>query len=295
MRIYDFIILALCCLFWGANFSISKWMLTDLNLPPFFFACARFSVVAILMAPFLFPLPKKFFLLAMAALSVGAVHLGVLYVGLQTAPASSAAIVSQLLVPFATILSVVFLKEVIGWRRALGIIGALIGVVVLIYDPQNFGLDFGLIFVVLAYLAMAAGSIFIKGVGDVSPWQYLAWMGWLAVFILGAASFLFEENQFALAQQAGWKMGVGVAYTAILTSIFAHGQYYRILQKYDVTLVVPLTLMTPFFGVIIGVVFRGEPIGPKFYLGAILVLLSVYVLAKRGKKPASVIETPHVT
>lgn len=268
---------------------MSKWMLSDLSIPPLFFACARFALVAVLMFPFLFPLPKKLGLLCMAALCVGAFHLAFLYVGLKTAPASSGAIVSQMLIPFATILSVIFLKEKIGMRRGLGISGALIGVVVLIYNPNSLSFDIGLIYVMLAFLSMAIGSILIKGVEDVNPSQYIAWMGVLAVLVLSVMSAFLETDQFVIAKAAGWKMGVGVLFTALLASIFAHGQYFRLLKKYDVTLIVPLTLMTPFWGVVFGVWLRGDPFGLQFVVGAALMLVSVYVIASRSKQAPEII------
>lgn len=283
MRPFDFLALSLCCLIWGGNFVLSKWMLTDLALPPFFFAFARFALVAILMSPFLFPLPKKFGLLCLTALCVGAGHLALLYTGLKTAPASSGAIVAQMMIPFATILSVIFLKEKIGWKRMAGISGALIGVVILLYDPTSLTFDIGLIYVMLAFLLMAIGSIMIKGVGAVGPLQYLAWMGVLALPVLGLSSFLFETNQIELAKAANWKLGVGVLYTAFGASIFAHGQYFRLLKSYDVSLIVPLTLMTPFWAVMLGAFIRGEPLNPRFMIGATLILISVFVIARRQK------------
>jgi O-acetylserine/cysteine efflux transporter len=283
MRPIDFFALSLCCLIWGGNFVMSKWMLSDLALPPFFFACVRFALVALLMFPFLFPLPKKFGLLCLAVLCVGAGHLALLYIGLKTAPASSGSIVAQMLIPFATILSVVFLKEKIGWKRSLGICGALIGVIVLLYDPSSLSFDVGLVYVMLAFLLMAIGSVLIKGVGAVGPLQYLAWMGVLAVPVLALASLLFETNQIELAKAANWKLGVGVVYTALGASIFAHGQYFRLLKRYDVSLIVPLTLMTPFWAVMLGALIRGEPLGPRFLTGAALILVSVYVIARRQK------------
>lgn len=283
MRGLDFLALSMCCLFWGGNFVLSKWMLTDLALPPFFFACTRFMLVSVLMAPFLFPIPKNFGRLCLAALGVGAVHLMFLYTGLKTAPASSGSIVAQMLIPFATILSVVFLKEIIGMRRGLGIVGAFIGVIILIYDPDSLSFDIGLIYVGLAFLIMAIGSVLIKGVGDINNKQYLAWMGVLAVPVLGVTSAVFETDQIALARSAGWEMGVGILYTALLASIFAHGQYFRLLKKYDVTLIVPLTLMTPFWAVTLGVLLRGEPFDMKFITGAVLILGCVYIIARRQK------------
>jgi len=290
MSARDFLIMCLICLIWGGNFVLSKWMLNDLALPPFFFACVRFMLVAVLMAPFLFPLPKKFLRMCLAGLCVGALHLAFLYTGLKTAPAGASAIVSQMLIPFAAVLSVIFLKEKIGLRRGLGITGALIGVCILIYDPGSFSFDVGLVYIVVAFFIIAVGSVLIKGVGAINPLQYLAWMGVLAVPTLGLASFLFESGQFAAAKASGWGLPIGIIYTAIFASIIAHGQYFRLLQTYDVTLVVPLNLMAPFWAVILGIIIRDEPFGFRLVIGAAFILVSVYVIARRQKQtPAELI------
>lgn len=284
MRFLDFFILSLCCLIWGGNFVLSKWMLSDLAFPPLFFAAVRFSLVALLMSPFLFPIPKHFIKLCLAGFFVGALHLAFLYTGLKTAPAGAAAIVSQMMIPFATILSVIFLHEKIGLTRGLGICGALIGVVILMYNPDSMSFDIGLIYVALAFLIVSIGAILIKGVGDISPFQYLAWMGVLSVPALGIGSLILETGQIEAAKAAPIGLGIGVLYTAILASIFAHGQYFRLLKTYDVTLIVPLTLMSPFWAVILGIIIRGEPFGMKLIIGAVLILASVYVIAKRQKQ-----------
>ncbi len=284
MRAFDFFILCLCCLIWGGNFVLSKWMLSDLGFPPLFFAAVRFSLVALLMSPFLFPIPKQFLKLCLAGLFVGALHLAFLYTGLKTAPAGAAAIVSQMMIPFTTILSVMFLHEKIGLTRGLGICGALIGVMVLMYNPNSMSFDIGLIYVAIAFLIVSIGAILIKSVGDIGPFQYLAWMGILAVPTLGLGSLLLETGQIEAAKAAPIELSIGVLYTALLASVFAHGQYFRLLKTYEVTLIVPLTLMSPFWAVILGVIILGEPFGMKLIIGAIFILASVYVIAKRQKQ-----------
>jgi len=72
-----------------------------------------------------------------------------------TFPASPAsAIVGQLGVPIATVLSIVFLGEQVHWRRGLGIALTLAGALVVMWDPKGFAPSVGLIFV-------AAGTILL--------------------------------------------------------------------------------------------------------------------------------------
>ena len=46
-------------------------------------------------------------------------------------------------------------------------------------------------------------------------------------------------------------------------------------------MVVPLTLIQTLFACILGVIFLGEVIYLRYYLGALLIIPCVYVIAKR--------------
>ena len=196
MKLNDFIILMICCLGWGGNFVVTSWALGSHPVPPFMLAATRGSMVVILLSYFLFkPLPKKFGLLLVVCALVGPVHLAFLYIGLQTASATGSSIVAQFFIPMSTILSVLFLKEKIGWVRGSAIVGAFIGVIIMIYDRSSLALDIGLIYVLLAYLALAVASIVMKFVGDI-PWQqYVLWMGFMVMLSMGIASLMFEQGQ----------------------------------------------------------------------------------------------------
>lgn len=284
MTLRDFSILFLCCLFWGVNFVLSKWVIADLQIPPLFFAALRFALVLALLFPFLRPIPSGFTRLLLVGLLVGPVHLSCLYIGLKTATASSASLVAQMLIPFTIILSVLFLKEKIGAARGTAITVAFIGILILILDPSSLRPDPSLLLIGFAYFAVAVASILIKGIGEVSPYSYVAWMAAMAVPLLGGLSFVTETGQWEMARAAGWYLAAALVYVAVLTSIFSHGQYFRLLKTYDVTLVVPITLMAPFWAVMLGVGLRGEPFGPRIIIGGVLILASVYVLARRPSR-----------
>lgn len=214
---------------------------------------------------------------------VGPIHLGFLYTGLQTASASGSSIVAQMLIPFATILSVIFLREKIGWIRGLGIIGALIGTLIMIYEPGALSFDIGLVYIVIAYFSLAVGSILMKIVGDVDWRQYVVWVAIMVFISMGLATTFFETNQAQVWASSKWPLLIAASYAALAVSIVAHGQYFKLIKKYDVSLIVPLTLIMPLFASILGAVFLKETIYMRYYIGAALILPCVYVIAKRGK------------
>ena len=287
MRATDFLLLMLCCLCWAGNLAINAWALGANPVPPFMLAFIRSAIVLIFMSPFLFIKPPKHWvrLLVVCACS-GPLHLAFLYTGLQTASASGSSIVAQMLIPFATILSVIFLDEKIGWVRGLGILGAFIGTIIMIYEPGALSLDIGLFYIVIAYFSLAIASVVMKKVGDVDWKQYVVWVAVMVFISMGSASALFETNQAGVWASSKWPLLIAATYAAIAVSVVAHGQYFKLIKKYDVSLVVPLTLIMPLFASILGVVFLKETIFLRYYIGAALILPCVYIIAKRGKAVA---------
>lgn len=283
MRALDFAILMVCCLGWAGNFVVSAWAVGSNPVPPFMLAAVRAAVVLLVMGYFLFkPRPKKFGLLLIVCACVGPIHLGFLYTGLQTASASGSSIVSQMLIPFATILSMIFLKEKVGWVRGLAIAGAFIGVMVMIYEPGGLKPDIGLLYIMAAYFSLAVGSIVMKRVGDISWQQYVTWMALMVLVTMGIASALFETGHQAVWQGSKVPLLIAAGYAAIAITILAHGQYFDLIKKYDVSLVVPLTLMVPVFACVLGVVFLQETIFLRYYVGAALIFPCVFIIARRG-------------
>jgi len=283
MRAFDFVILMMCCLGWAGNFVVSAWALGNNPVPPFMLAAVRAAIVLLIMGVFLFkPRPEKFGLLLVVCACVGPIHLAFLYTGLQTASASGSSIVSQMLIPFAVLLSVFFLREKIGWIRGLAIAGAFAGVMVMIYEPGGLKPDIGLLYIMAAYFFMAVGSIVMKHVGDVSWQHYVAWMAAMVLVTMGIASFFFETGHQAVWAGSKWPLLIAAGYAAIGVTILAHGQYFNLIKKYDVSLVVPLTLMVPVFACILGVMFLKETIFLRYYIGGALILPCVYIIARRG-------------
>ena len=272
----------LCCLAWAANFVVSAWAVGNNPVPPFMLAATRAAIVLLIMGFVLFkPRPEKFGLLLVVCACVGPLHLGFLYTGLQTASASGSSIVSQILIPFATILSVLFLGEKVGRRRILAIVGAVIGVVIMVYEPGALSFDVGLIYIVFAYFALAVGSIVMKRVGDIDWKQYVTWMAVVVLLIMTPASFFFESGQGEVWAESKLPLLIAASYAAIAITIFAHGQYFTLVKRYDISVVVPLTLMVTVFACILGVIFLKETLYPRYIFGALLILPCVWYIAVR--------------
>ena len=66
--------------------------------------------------------------------------------------------------------------------------------------------------------------------------------------------------------------------------MFGHGVFYNLLQRYDATLIAPLTLLAPLFGVIAGLTVTGDAFGWRLMAGGALTLIGVGIIALRPNR-----------
>ena len=277
----DFSLLFAVCLVWGLNIVVTRWVVADAGVPPIFFAAVRFFGIAALLFWFLRPVPRQFGRLFAIAMCIGAAHFTFLFLGLANAEASAVAVVGQLGVPISTLMSMAFLGETVGWRRGLGIMLAFAGSLLIAVDPDGFSLSIGLIYVVVSAFIGAAGGIMMKQIEPMPALRMQAWVGGLSFLPLFALSAVMESGQLAAFSAGGAGVWAATLFAVVGVSIFGHGSFYTLIKRYDVSLISPLTLMTPIWGVVFGIVLLGEDLTLRLIVGAVISLGGVFVIAVR--------------
>lgn len=284
MGFRDFILLFTVCFVWGLNIVVTRWVVFDAAVPPLFFAAIRFLGVAVLLLPFLRPIPKDLKTLFLISFFIGSGHFALLFLGLANAEASAASIVSQLGVPFATLMSMAFLGETIGWRRGIGIMLAFAGVLLIAVDPDSFSISFGLLYIAGAAFIGAVGGILMKRMEPVSALQMQVWIGVFSFAPLFAVSALLEQGQRGTYMAGGWPVWAATIFAVVGVSVFGHGAFYHLIKKYDISLLSPLTLMTPVWGVILSIILLKDAITAQLILGSVISLGGVFVIAVRPNR-----------
>lgn len=256
------------------------------EIPPTFYAAMRMAAVALILAPFLRWRPGKMKMLFLAALCFGCFNYVFLLNGVKLATASASAIANQLYVPFATVLSVLFLKEAIGWRRIVGISLAFAGVAIIAISRDQaapgvrIGIGVGL--VAAATLVEAMGSILVKKATGFKPWELLAWFGLIGAPFLFVASALLERGQIAALAASDKKIVIGaILYSALIASVFGHTAYYWLIQRRPVSEIAPSSLLTTFFGIAFSVALLNEPFTLVFAVGGLMTLAGVGIVVLR--------------
>ena len=161
MSTKDVILVMIMNLAFGATFISAKVGVTE--FPAFMFTTLRFMIVAVILIPFLKIHKGQMINIFIISILGGGLHFGFFYLALDSSKyVSSVAIVLQLGIPISTILSVIFLKEIIRWRRILGIILSFAGVITLMFEPTIFSDLDGVYFSLLAATSISISMIFMK-------------------------------------------------------------------------------------------------------------------------------------
>ena len=277
-------LMLLICIIWGFNFVAAKVGVRE--IPPLLFTALRFSILAIALLPFLKPARGRMREVVVIALFNGALHFGLMFIGIAMTAASVVAVVAQLNVPFATMLSIFFLGEVVRLRRWVGIALSFLGVTIVSFDPQVFDALTGVLFAAGAALSAAIAAVCMRSLSNVGVFQLQSWTAMITAPLLLGASLLFESGQRDAIMNAQPITWAALLFTTIGASLIGHNVYYYLLQRYEVSLIAPLSLLSPLLGVVFGILMLGEHVSTRIVLGALTAFIGVGVLAFPSRNKA---------
>lgn len=282
MRLRDVMLAILIAAVWGFNFLASKWAVAD--FPPMTANLLRFSIVLVVLFPFLKIIHGKMRLLLSVAFLLGVLHFGLLFWGMKLSDGvGSVSIASQLNVPFATLLAVLVLKETVGWYRIAGISLSFAGVAVLSFDPQIFAYWDGLLLIVCGAFIYAVSSVIMRHIKEVPAVTVQAWVALAAVSGSMLLSFVFETGQIQAVENASTQAWLAVAYTAIGSSLIGHGGANYLFRKYEISTVTPYFLVMPLFSILSGVIFLDEAVHAELIIGGVLTISGVLIVTIRNR------------
>lgn len=265
---------------WGLNFVAGKVAVS--SFPAIFATGLRFLIVAVLLAPFLRLVPGQMRTIVLIAIFAGAIHFGMFFMGFDLASnVSVLAVVGQLNLPYATLIAVLFMGERIRWRRSLGIALAFGGVVGMAFDPAVFEEIEAVLLIAAAALSMAVAQNLMPRLKGVSPMNLQAWIALSSAPFLLLVSWPAESGQLAAMEQANWLAWMAIAYTAIGASVIGHGGMYYLINRYSVTLVAPMLVLAPIFGILFAVWLLGDELTLRVLACSAVTLVGVFIVAVR--------------
>ena len=293
MPLKHFLLALGVALAWGGNFPITKLGLA--NMPPILLLSFRFWLIALVLVPFVkvpWPSLKGIFKLAV---TLGALHFAFMFSGVKLVDASTAALVSQLQVPFATLLAAVLFRERPPLQRLLGTALAMIGVGIVALDSSgpisSVGRSdhalLGVGLIVIAAFMWAVSNIQMKALSQTPALALHGWMALFAAPMLTALSFLFETGQIEAVRAADTMVWVSAFYMAFVVGIFGYVAWLWLLARHPISLLMPLTLLVPVVGVALSALVLGDPMNAQRLFGGAVTLAGVGLLVWDRSKKAS--------
>lgn len=282
MKPIDLLLAVGVMIIWGYNFVIAKYGLAE--MPPLLFVALRFALVAVLLVPFVRMPRGRWRDVLILAVLLGLIHFSLMFTGMKHVDAAVAAIVIQIQVPASALLAMIFFRDRIGWRRALGMAVAIGGVAILAGEPRHGSALWAIGLIVLAAIVWAGANIQMKRMADLDPSTINGWMSLFAAPMLFAVSLVIEDGQWQAVTQASWRAWVAVAFQSVVVMILSYAVWYRLLRTYSVNQTMPCTLLVPVFGVLSGVLFLDEPASWNLLLGGIATLVGVGIIILRRPK-----------
>ena len=93
-------------------------------------------------------------------------------------------------------------------------------------------------------------------------------------------SGVFEQGQWT--RPAGGQLqglGSAVLFTSLINSLLAHSAMFYLIQRYPVTSVAPLTLLSPVFSILFGVTLLDDQLSSRMLLGGAITLAGIFIVA----------------
>lgn len=270
---------------WGTNFVVIRIGLDE--LPPLLFAALRFLFAGIPAILLLRRPAVSWGSLAAYGVLIGAGQFGLLFIAMggHISP-GLASLVVQTQVVFTILLAMWITREKVLPLQWAAIMLAGSGLVVIGLNSGPDGATLlGLVLVVMAALAWAAGNLVAKAAGPVNMLAFVVWASLFSVPPLLALSLVFEGWPAIL---AGVRHASGSTWTIVLwqsagNTLFGYAAWAWLLARYPAATVAPLALLVPAFGMSASAWWLAEPLQPWKLAAAVLVLsgLAINLLLPR--------------
>ena len=270
----------LVSMIWGVNFAVMKVGL--LHLDPYLFGFMRFSIVLLILLPWLKVVPGEMVKLFWLGLLIGGLQFVLVFKAMEmTNHVSAMSIVVQMNVPISLILAHFFLNERMSYWRTGGVIISFAGVVIITLEPEILEEGVVILIVLMATALYALGMILMRRLSKVPVFQTQAWISLYSVPVFLAMTLIFEENQIPQMMSMDMTVISSVLYTSILSTIVGYGGINYLLRRFPVTLISPFMVTVPVFATIASVIFLGETLTLKFILGSLVTLSGLGIIHLR--------------
>jgi len=268
------------CFIWGVNFTVMKIGLMQLD--PYLFGFLRFSIVLVLLLPWLKIVPGMMIKLFLLGNMIGGFQFALVFLGMDmTNHVSAMSVVVQLNIPITLIMAHFFLAERMSYWRTTGVIVSFLGVLIITLEPEILEEGIVVIIILAATMLYSIGVIMMRKITAIPVFQTQAWISFYSVPAFIVMTLMFEDGHIEQVMNMDYVGILMVLYTSVLSTIVGYGGINYLLRRYPVTLISPFMVSVPVFATIGSVIFLGETLSVKFIAGALVTLSGLGIIHYR--------------
>ena len=256
-----------------------------LAMPPLLSVALRYGLVLLVCASSIHIIEGRMALILLTGVVTGALQFGLGAYSYHVATNLSAlAIAGQLGVPLSLLLAIAIDGERIAWKRTAGILLAVLGVMLLVFDPRIADERLGIFLTFGAATCWASGNLLFRRLSGIPVLTLYGWQAVVSIPILIVASHVFEPGGIAGLPDVPLSAFAWIAYSAIAASLIGHAGMAWLLQRYPVTVITPFTLPTPMLAVMFATLVYGTAVTPLMWVGGALTIAGVAIITLRTAK-----------
>ncbi|MGJ8647490.1 MAG: EamA family transporter [Marinomonas colpomeniae] len=278
MKLRDLGLLFALMALWGFNFSVIKLGVNTID--PLVLTALRFSFAVF---PLVFFIKKpdvqwRYLIAYGLSFGVGVWGMTTLSIGAGLS-AGMASLLLDMSVVSGLFVGWFFLHEKITKNKLLGTGLALLGLVLIMYSEGGAVTLKGLVFVLIASIFWSFNALIVKRANTQSIFAFNIWgmlfaplpLLLLAVFSHGSEIVTNLPNQFNQ-----WTL-FSALFQAYPTTLLGYWFWNKMIMKYSISSVAPMTLLVPVFGILGGYLFYDEVIGINQLIAAVLILSGLFI------------------
>ncbi|MGK4441712.1 EamA family transporter [Yersinia proxima] len=284
MKFTDFLIALLITAIWGVNFSIIKLGL--ITVDPLILAGIRFTLCALPAVFFIKKPDTSWRYIIGYGLLFGIGLWGIVNLGIKAGiSAGIASLVLQFGAFFTMVLGAFLFHENLSKYQYIGIFVALLGLTSIIFISDGSVTFIGLAMVLCGAVVWGLVSIIIKKSDTKQVFSFLVWSSLFSPIPLFILSYLFNgpSGFTELAIHFNTTTLFSILFQVYPNTLFAYWVWNSLLTKYPVSVVAPLSLLVPIFGMLGSVMIFNESI-PSGKIIAMVFIISGLIIGLYGKR-----------
>jgi O-acetylserine/cysteine efflux transporter len=263
---------------WGINFPITKLGLNSLD--PFVLTGVRFALAAIPLVFFVRRPSVHFGYVAAYGLIFGVGMWGAINYGIAAGVAPGiASLIIQLSAFFTMFWGALLFREALRRAQIVGAIIVLAGLLGILLAQQGAHQVAGILLIVASAVAWSIGNVIIKKSGVKEIFSFMVWASLFPPVPLLLGVWFTEGNQPFI---VSWHNVDEVALFSLVFQVyfathFAYWGWNSLMRLYPVSVVAPLSLLIPVFGIVTSVFLIDEQVTPYEFASIVVIILGLAV------------------